>query len=160
MVSTAIAPLYDLTKLVAEVDAWAKRHRIKRLAANDMGAALEKVCDGYEAERQRDKARIAEKDTEITKLQRKNDELMGIGTPYLAQFTEKELERYAQTSSPEMFYNCLNLEADNERLRAELAAAQAELVAAKREIELINEANAPMRPRAFWDDKLTERRWR
>jgi hypothetical protein len=59
-VKATAAPLYDLAKLVTEIDSWAKRHRIKRLAANDVGIALERVCDRYEAERQRDKARIAE----------------------------------------------------------------------------------------------------
>lgn len=47
-----------------------------------------------------------------------------------------------------------NLRATIDAQAQEIATLKAELAKAKREIELINEANAPMRPRAFWDDKM------
>jgi hypothetical protein len=69
---------------------------------------------------------IQQQAAEIERLRAKNDELMGIGTPYLDGLTEAELERYAQLSPPEMFRHMLNAQAENERLRAELAEKEAE----------------------------------
>ena len=56
----ALEPLYNLKALVKIVDAWAKRHRIGRAASNDVGIALERVCERYEQDRQASASRIAE----------------------------------------------------------------------------------------------------
>lgn len=52
-------PLYKLSALVNTVDEWAKRHRINRQAADEVGIALERMCDFYEQERQRLYAELA-----------------------------------------------------------------------------------------------------
>jgi len=39
---------YNMNKMVEVVDDWAKRHRIKREAADEVGIAIERVCNYYE----------------------------------------------------------------------------------------------------------------
>lgn len=73
----AVTPLYNIHELVATVDGWAKRHRIKRLAANEVGIALEKVCDAYEVERRQLSATIATQAARIAALEQEVVSLCG-----------------------------------------------------------------------------------